>query len=212
MTGCECNQNARGLCKAHYIRWWRGTPSDKPIRQLGQDKPVCRVLCCERPSTARGLCKAHWQRWKKGRPLGGTIFEPKSLKEYLQHYALRMQGHLIWCGTLDPAGYGQLGKKHGRAHRAAWKLAYGPIPRGVFILHRCNIPPCVEPTHLYSGTHTDNMRDAVRAGNNYNINKTLCPQGHPYDEENTYTAPNGGRHCRTCNRESQERYLQRGSA
>lgn len=47
------------------------------------------------------------------------------------------------------------------AHRVAWKLTKGDIPKGQWVLHTCDNPGCVRPDHLYLGTHADNTRDAV---------------------------------------------------
>lgn len=59
-------------------------------------------------------------------------------------------------------GYGRVGGQ--RAHRYAWTIAYGPIPNGLCVLHRCDNPPCVRPDHLWLGTQVDNMRDKTRKG------------------------------------------------
>lgn len=44
-------------------------------------------------------------------------------------------------------------------HRVSWELTYGPIPDGRFVLHRCDVRTCINPDHLFLGSHKDNMRD-----------------------------------------------------
>lgn len=50
------------------------------------------------------------------------------------------------------------------AHRAAYTAAYGPIPSGMHVLHRCDTKACIEPTHLFLGTNAENMADKVAKG------------------------------------------------
>lgn len=66
-----------------------------------------------------------------------------------------------WRGAKDRDGYGQtrVGKQRVKAHRRSWELTNGPIPDGMFVLHRCDNPPCVRPDHLYIGTALDNGID-----------------------------------------------------
>jgi len=66
----------------------------------------------------------------------------------------------------DPNGYGRIGigQRPVLVHRLAWELAHGPIPDGLFVLHRCDNPPCVRLDHLSLGTQQDNMRDTVSRG------------------------------------------------
>lgn len=54
--------------------------------------------------------------------------------------------------------------------------------------------------NLSFGTRSDNQRDNVRLGVNPNTMKACCPQGHRYDDDNTYISTRGGRHCRSCAR------------
>jgi hypothetical protein len=71
-----------------------------------------------------------------------------------------------WTGSRDVNGYGRVGYKQVPvlAHRLAWELANGPIPDGLYVLHRCDNPPCVRLDHLSLGTQQDNMRDTVVRG------------------------------------------------
>ena len=76
-------------------------------------------------------------------------------------------GCWVWTGNLvGSLGYGGLrvGNKTPRAHRVSWELFRGPIPAGMHVLHKCDVPSCVNPDHLFLGTHLENMRDKERKG------------------------------------------------
>src|SRR3990170_7379385 len=75
-------------------------------------------------------------------------------------------GCWIWMASLNIYGYGRFRYK-GRpssAHRASWEMKYGYIPDGMNVCHKCDIPSCVNPNHLFIGTRKDNMRDKVIKG------------------------------------------------
>jgi hypothetical protein len=71
-----------------------------------------------------------------------------------------------WTAGHNKRGYGRayLAKKNHAAHRLAWELTNGPITGGLFVLHRCDNPPCCNPSHLFLGTHADNMADRGAKG------------------------------------------------
>ncbi|HYD52923.1 MAG TPA: HNH endonuclease [Gemmatimonadaceae bacterium] len=78
-----------------------------------------------------------------------------------------------WTGATYPGGYGTVRTEDGHegAHRVSWMLAHGPIPnvdgadhRGTCVLHRCDNRRCVNPAHLFLGTHRDNVSDMVQKG------------------------------------------------
>jgi len=80
----------------------------------------------------------------------------------------KSDGCWLWTGARASNGYGSFRFADRpcatAAHRAAWELACGPIPHGMHVLHRCDNPPCVNPAHLFLGTHLENVRDREAKG------------------------------------------------
>jgi hypothetical protein len=72
----------------------------------------------------------------------------------------------VWTGSWNGWGYGRqiIGNKSVTAHRISYALHNGPIPAGLQVLHKCDIRCCVNPAHLFLGTHDDNMKDASAKG------------------------------------------------
>lgn len=75
-------------------------------------------------------------------------------------------GCLLWLGQLNKRGYAVLGfnYKNIYAHRAAWTEKNGAIPDGLFVCHKCDVPACINPDHLFLGDHDANMRDKQKKG------------------------------------------------
>lgn len=75
----------------------------------------------------------------------------------------------LWTGACSDNGYGQvrIGGRKGTtvsAHRIVWQLCRGPIPNDLKVCHTCDIPNCVNPNHLFLGTHQMNMDDMILKG------------------------------------------------
>lgn len=88
-------------------------------------------------------------------------------------------GCWLWTGALCGKGYGQFTFPGGRrAHRAAWAMFHGQIPKGMQVLHNCDVMRCVNPDHLFLGTHQDNMTDMKAKGRRKGITPRL-PDGRP---------------------------------
>jgi hypothetical protein len=75
-------------------------------------------------------------------------------------------GCRVWTGYKDKCGYGRVVNRDGEvlAHRVAYKVLCGAIPNGMHVLHQCDNPPCINPTHLFLGSHQDNMKDREAKG------------------------------------------------
>lgn len=78
-----------------------------------------------------------------------------------------MTGCWFWTGSTLASGHGQISvrtKFNMKAHRLSFEFYKGPIPDGLDVCHHCDEPSCVNPDHLYAGTHQQNMNDRERRG------------------------------------------------
>lgn len=179
---------------------------------------TCSVGECERKVLAGGLCGMHYQRLANY----GSTDDPRPTTEQRFWGKVDKDGPIpsarpelgpcwVWTGATSD-GYGRVGIRRGTdrpstegAHRISYRMNVGPIPEGLTLDHLCRNPPCVNPAHLEAVT----MRENVLRGETitaYAASRTHCPQGHEYNEANTYRYK-GTNHrlCRVCNRERARR-------
>ena len=104
-------------------------------------------------------------------------------------------------------GYGGFTVRHRTysAHRISWMIYKGEIPKGILVLHKCDVPMCVNPDHLYLGTCADNHRDMIqrkRARYHY-AERSHCAKGHELSGSNVEMRSDAptARRCVPCRRE-----------
>lgn len=75
----------------------------------------------------------------------------------------------IWTSVTEPRGYGvfHVKRKAYRAHRFAYQLFVGEIPSALIVCHTCDVRNCVNPDHLFLGTHKDNTQDMIKKGREF---------------------------------------------
>lgn len=136
------------------------------------------------------------------------------LKEYVIKNSVPEPNTGCWLWTKsfsgNPKEYGQAShpQGHHRAHRLSYEAFFGPIDPKLVVCHKCDTPPCVNPSHLFIGTQLDNMQDRKSKGKylpnsgQFKI-KSHCSDGHEFTKENTYLrfTTDGkivSRSCREC--------------
>lgn len=99
-----------------------------------------------------------------------------------------ISGCWIFMGALNETGYGIVGlggspARNDRAHRITFRHFVSEIPEGMWVLHRCDVPACCNPDHLFLGTPADNTKDMIRKGRG-----STPPRNHHDVGSNRYNA------------------------
>jgi len=129
----------------------------------------CSVEGCDGAHCARGFCHRHYRKFLRGggeRKAQPVRYYGKTNEERFWLYVRRGSGCWEWTGYKNKKGYGVLNLRGHReiAHRVSFRMHRGNIPNGLFVLHRCDNPGCVNPRHLWLGTLSDNNRDMTLKG------------------------------------------------
>ena len=104
-------------------------------------------------------------------------------------------GCFISLGPQAKKGHVIIGRKF--AHRLAYEEAYGSIPEGMVVHHKCHMPACCNPLHLELLSCSEH---SLKHPENQYTNSTHCIHGHEFTPENTRIRPDGRRGCKECSR------------
>jgi hypothetical protein len=96
------------------------------------------------------------------------VVPSEEVRERFWQKVRKSDGCWLWNGKKAKHRYHVIsmgpGKKREGVHRISWMIHYGEIPLRLCVLHKCDVPNCVRPDHLFVGTHKDNSMDMVKKG------------------------------------------------
>lgn len=177
VDGCNKQVHAKGYCLQHYKRFRKYGTTDASVLKKASPgtlkKLVCQVEGCDRPasSSRHKMCEMHYNRFRKHGTVSDDVlvnYRSLSIETRLMKSIKinRETGCWEWQRGLFSTGYGQISVKGvGRlAHIVSYETFVGSIPDGLFVLHKCDNPICINPEHLFLGTNQDNMTDMVNKG------------------------------------------------
>lgn len=128
---------------------------------------TCSVENCQRDHYAIGLCRMHYTRSRKGHSLTEkSVYQMSPKEKFEQKYVISHNGCWEWKfprpdGRANTFFYDGVVQS---AYRASYQIHNGKIPDGLCVLHRCDNGLCVNPNHLFLGTHKDNTQDMIEKG------------------------------------------------
>lgn len=115
-------------------------------------------------------------------------------------------------GHLQVALYKSADRTFYKVHCLVLSAFVGPRPEGMEGCHNNGDPQDNRLSNLRWDTRSGNQRDSVEHGTHRSTRVSVCPHGHPYDDENTYVNPRGERQCRECQRLRSRAYQERKRA
>ena len=133
------------------------------------DKGIRPYMCsvCGAPGYAKGLCERDYARARRGLSPTPHALRVTTVEQAFARYARPVpSGCIEWSGSRDSGGYGtvSVNGSNRKAHRIALERAGFTVPDNAFVLHSCDNPPCVNPSHLRVGSGVENAKDMTERG------------------------------------------------
>ena len=93
-------------------------------------------------------------------------YKQQRLQEILTNTIVTSTGCMEWQGYIGTDGYGSVAilKKYKHAHLHVWEILHNELTQNIHVLHKCDNRKCINPEHLFLGTHQDNVKDMVSKG------------------------------------------------
>lgn len=136
-----------------------------------------------------------------------ALTEQQAVTHLIKNISINEGGCWLWHGNKNRAGYGEVSIRNNRwmVHRYMYTVFIGEIPQGMHACHYCDVRNCINPSHLWLGTHKQNMADCRAKGRYHYTNLTHCKRGHEFNTQNTIIIKTPGpsfglRGCRACQR------------
>lgn len=132
---------------------------------------ICSIDGCDRRHYAKSYCQSHYNRVRdtgvEGPAVGRKPRARRTPDEALRHrgWVVAESGCWEWSGASSKGrAWISQGQEMVPAYRLAYEAWVGPIPEGIYVCHHCDNPLCINPDHLFLGTHDDNMADMTIKG------------------------------------------------
>jgi hypothetical protein len=177
-------------------------------KKHGVSVPMVRTLL--RRAMMKGEVTAEEIRYE---PTGRTApvlpdgeYNAKWIARIMTRVEYSPTGCWLWKGQCGEWGYGQTVYRNRTKiiHRQFYKVINRvELERWQLVMHTCDTPSCINPSHLKIGTPSENVQDAANKGRHHNARKTHCKRGHPLDEANVNVTKEGLRQCKACARARQ---------
>jgi transposase-like protein len=174
-----CSPRCGGLAKAHQLTGGTGRGPKSGPRKITREQIRQAVEEYQTGQSIAQLGKKYGLSFKNMRKWLMTeniSFRPahapyQPIEPRFWKFVEKTDTCWIWTGAKDSSGYGYIccNGKNTKAAQVSWQIHIGPLPKGLWILHKCDNPPCVKPDHLFLGTSKDNVQDMVNKGRNRSL-------------------------------------------